>query len=102
MDRLFHHPGGGRGRPLPCGDVMSCTGGCKVRRKSGRKLVQPLAVGFGHQGRCLQGGDAKPQSTDILTQKTGAHFFRYSLATGRTPRAEKGSRETAEKSVSFL
>ena len=80
---------------------MSRTGGRNVWRKPGRK-VQLRAVGFGHQGRCLQGGDTEPQSADILTQKTGAHFFLYSLATGKTLRAEKGSRETAEKLVSLL
>jgi hypothetical protein len=76
-------------------------GGPNVCRKSGRK-VQVRAVGFARQGRCLQGGDAEAQSADILTEKTGAHFFRYSLARGKTPRAENGSQETAEKSVSFL
>ena len=53
---------------------MSRTGGRHVWRKPGRK-AQLRALGFGHQGRCLQGGDAKPQGADILPQKTGAHFF---------------------------
>ena len=80
---------------------MSGTDGRNLWRKSGRK-VQPLAAGFGYQGWCLQGGDAEPQGADILTEKTGAHFFRYSLAPGRTPRGHKGSRKIAEKPVSFL
>jgi hypothetical protein len=43
---------------------MSRTGRRNVHRKSGRSLP---TVGFGHHGGDLQGGDAEPQSANILT-----------------------------------
>ena len=74
---------------------MSRTGGRNVCRK-----VPVPAIGFGHQGRHLQGGDAKPQSADILTQKTGAHFFVFPCG-GRNAAAGKRLPELPKNQSAF-
>jgi hypothetical protein len=49
----------------------------------------------------LQGGDAKPQGADILTKKTGAHFFIIPLSC-ENEACGKTLPKTAEKMITFL